>query len=98
MEETNKELELHAKISARIFRTLNEISTEGEEGNISTGTARKIIRKVRDFNYNRELLMEDLRSEGISKQEYRKRLDRAGRKCIDSINRIMEKSEAPAGF
>ena len=98
MEEMNNELELHARISARIFQTLDEISGEGEEGNITTGTARKIIRMVRNFNYSRELLMEDLKSEGISRQEFRKRLDREGRKCIASINRIMEKSGAPAGL
>ncbi len=96
MEEQNKELELHSRISAKIFETLDEISDEGEDGSINTRTARRIIKMVRNFNFTREVLMERFRSGLINQKEFRMELNLEGQKCIDSINRIMTESASLA--
>jgi hypothetical protein len=98
MEERNKELELHSKISAKIFETLDGISDEGEDGNINTRTARRIIKMVRNFNFTREVLMERFRSGIINQKEFRMELNLEGQKCIDSINRIMSESSSMAAI
>jgi len=89
MENYNSELELHSRISGRIFRTLEEISDEGEEGRIDTHTAIRIIRLVKNFNFNREIIIERLKSGTLTDREFQKLLTREGQKCIDSINIIM---------
>ena len=98
MEEQNKELEFHSKISARIFETLDEISHEGEDGNINTRTARSIIKMVRNFNFTREVLMERFRSGLINQKEFKVELNMEGQKCIDSINRIMSEPSSMAAI
>lgn len=96
MEEQNKELELHSRISAKIFETLDEISDEGEDGNINTRTARRIIKMVRNFNFTREVLMERFRSGLMNQKEFSMELNLEGQKCIDAINRIMTESASMA--
>ena len=92
MENYNNELEFHSRISGKIFQTLEEISDEGEEGSINTNTARRIIRLVKNFNFNREIIIERLRSGTITDKEFQKLLTKEGQKCIDSINIIMAES------
>jgi aminoglycoside phosphotransferase family enzyme len=89
MENFNSELEFHSRISGKIYRTLEEISDEGEDGSINTHTARRIIRLVKNFNFNRELMIERLKSGMITDKEFQKLLTREGQKCIDSINIIV---------
>ncbi len=89
MENNNSELEFHSRISGRIFQTLEEISDEGEDGRINTRTAIRIIRLVKNFNFNREIIIERLKSGTITDREFQKLLTREGQKCIDSINIIM---------
>ena len=81
-----------SRISEEIFQTLEEISEEGEEGNINTGTARKIIRMVRNFNFSKEILVERLRSDLISESEFKDQLSSEGQNCLDSINLILSES------
>jgi|GEM_PF-2562243 len=92
MDNYNSELELHSRISGKIYRTLEEISDEGEEGNINTHTAIRIIRQVKNFNFNRSIIIERLKSGTITDKEFHKLLTREGQKCIDSINIIVAES------
>jgi hypothetical protein len=89
----NNELELHSRISEKIYETIDNISGEVDEGAISSSTARKIIRIVRNFNFNREVLLERHKSELISRDEFNQLEIREGQRCIDEINRIMSESK-----
>ena len=88
----NKELELHSRISEQIYETIDNISGEVDEGAITSRAAKRIIKIVRDFNFNREFLLERHKSELISLDEFNKLEVREGQKCIDKINRIMSES------
>jgi len=88
----NNELELHSRISEQIYETIDNISGEVDEGAISSRAARRIIRIVRNFNFNREMLLERHRSEMISREEFKDLEVREGQKCIDEINQIMAES------
>ena len=88
----NKELELHSRISEQIYQTIDNISGEVDEGAISSRAAKRIIRIVRDFNFNREVLLERLKSELISRDEFHNLEVEEGQKCIEQINRIMSEA------
>ncbi len=88
----NKELELHSRISEQIYQTIDNISGEVDEGAISSKAARRIIRIVRNFNFNREVLLERHKSELISRDEFHRLEIKEGQKCIREINRIMTES------
>ena len=90
----NKELEFHSRISEQVYQTIDNISEEVDEGAISSRAARRIIRIVRNFNFNREVLLERHRSDLISLEEFQKLEFREGQRCIDEINRIMADSAA----
>jgi len=89
MEREDNILEFHSRISNKIFQTLDEISDGMDSGNITTRAAKKIIAKVRTFNYNREVLMEKHKSGQISLKGMKIMEGKAGQQCIDEINRIM---------
>jgi hypothetical protein len=61
-----------------------------DNGNITTRVAKKIIGKVKTFNYSREILMKKHRSGQISLKGMKIMEGRAGQQCIDEINRIMD--------
>lgn len=82
-------LEFHSRISHKIYQTLDEISDGMEYNNISTRVAKKIIGKVKTFNYSREVLMEKHKSGQISLKGMKIMEGKAGQQCIDEINRIM---------
>jgi hypothetical protein len=90
METENNILEFHSRISHRIYQTLDDISDGMDNGNITTRVAKKIIGKVKTFNYSREILMEKHRSGQISLKGMKIMEGRAGQQCIDEINRIMD--------
>ena len=94
----NKELEFHSRISERIYQTIDNISGEVDEGVISSMAARRIIRIVRNFNFNREVLLERHKSELISLEEFHQLESREGQRCIDEINKIMADSAAMVSF
>ena len=90
MEREDNILEFHSRISSKIYQTLDEISDGMDSGNITTRVAKKIISKVRTFNYNREILMEKHKTGQISLKGMKIMEGKAGQQCIDEINRIME--------
>ena len=89
MEKQNHEIEFHSRISEKIYQTIGDISDEMDYGSISMSVARKIIRKVKHFNYNREVLVEKHKMGEISFKGFKISVGRAGQQCIDEINRIM---------
>jgi len=82
-------LEFHSRISHKIYQTLYEISDGMDSGNITTRVAKKIIRKVKTFNYSREQLMEKHRTGQISLKGMKIAEGKAGQQCIHEINKIM---------
>lgn len=82
-------LEFHSRISHKIFRTLDEISDGMESNDISTRIAKKIISKVKTFNYSREILIEKHKTGQISLKGMKIMEGKAGQQCIDEINKIM---------
>jgi len=89
MKNLASEFKLHSRISEQIYKTVGDISDDIDEGVISSAAARKIIKLVRNFNFNREILLERHRSDLISLSEFQQLEAEEGRLCIDGINKIM---------
>ncbi len=89
MDKEDNVLKFHSRISQKIYQKLDSISDGVDHGNLTTRVAKRIISKVRVFNYSRDLLMEKHKAGELTLQSMKMLEGRAGQQCIDEINQIL---------